>query len=91
MLLGGAQGTGKTTLALQIARNIAQSGQANVLYICFEHDEDYLLNRLVAMESALAGAMPPSPNSAIKIQDVRREVLRRGIVHLLPTGSPIEC
>jgi len=75
MLIGGAQGTGKTTLALQVARNIAQSGQANALYICFEHDEEYLLNRLMAMESALAGAMPPDATKSIKIQDVRREVL----------------
>lgn len=75
MLIGGAQGTGKTTMSLQIARNMAQSGQANVLYVCFEHDEEYLLARLMAMESALAGAMPPSPNTSVKIQDVRREVL----------------
>jgi replicative DNA helicase len=58
-----------------MARNIAQSGQANVLYVCFEHDEEYLLSRMVAMESALATTMPPDPNSAVKIQDVRREVL----------------
>jgi replicative DNA helicase len=75
MLIGGAQGTGKTTLALQIARNIAQSGQANALYVCFEHDEEYLLNRLMALESALAGPMPPDSNRSIRIQDVRREVL----------------
>ncbi len=75
MLMGGAQGTGKTTMSLQIARNIAQSGQANVLYVCFEHDEEYLLGRMVAMESALAGTMPPDINSSVKIQDVRREVL----------------
>ena len=75
MLIGGAQGTGKTTMALQIARNVAQTGQASALYICFEHDEEYLLGRMVAMESALAGTMPPSANTAIKIQDVRREVL----------------
>ena len=71
MLIGGAQGSGKTTMSLQIARNIAQSGQANVLYICFEHDEEYLLNRMMAMESALAGTMPPTQNTAVKIQDVR--------------------
>ncbi|HET7728165.1 MAG TPA: DnaB-like helicase C-terminal domain-containing protein [Candidatus Limnocylindrales bacterium] len=73
LLLGGAQGTGKTTMALQMARNIASGGQANVLYICFEHDEQYLLNRLIAMESALAHL--PHKTGAIKIQDVRKEIL----------------
>ena len=73
MLIGGAQGTGKTTMALQMARNIASGGQANVLYICFEHDEAYLMNRLIAMESALAHL--PHKTGAIKIQDVRKEIL----------------
>ena len=73
LLIGGAQGTGKTTMALQMARNVASGGQANVLYICFEHDEHYLLNRLIAMESALAHL--PHKTGAIKIQDVRREIL----------------
>jgi replicative DNA helicase len=73
LLIGGAQGTGKTTLALQIARNIALGGQASVLYICFEHDEEYLLSRLIAMESALDGM--PQTTGGMKIQDVRREIL----------------
>ncbi len=73
MLIGGAQGTGKTTMALQMARNVASGGQANVLYICFEHDEQYLLNRMIAMESALAHL--PHKTGAIKIQDVRKEIL----------------
>jgi replicative DNA helicase len=73
MLIGGAQGTGKTTMALQMARNVAASGQASVLYICFEHDEAYLLNRLIALESALAHM--PQKAGAIKIQDVRKEIL----------------
>jgi replicative DNA helicase len=73
MLVGGAQGTGKTTMSLQMARNVASGGQANVLYICFEHDEQYLLNRLIAMESALVHL--PHKTGAIKIQDVRREIL----------------
>ena len=60
-------------MALQMARNIASGGQANVLYICFEHDEQYLLNRLIAMESALAHL--PHKTGAIKIQDVRKEIL----------------
>ena len=73
LLIGGAQGTGKTTMALQMARNVASGGQANVLYLCFEHDEQYLLNRLIAMESALAHL--PHKTGAIKIQDVRKEIL----------------
>jgi len=73
LLIGGAQGTGKTTMALQMARNVASGGQANVLYLCFEHDEPYLLNRLIAMESALAHL--PHKTGAIKIQDVRKEIL----------------
>jgi replicative DNA helicase len=73
LLIGGAQGTGKTTMALQMARNVASGGQANVLYICFEHEEHYLLNRLVALESALAHL--PHKTGAIKIQDVRKEIL----------------
>jgi replicative DNA helicase len=73
MLIGGAQGTGKTTIALQMARNVAASGQASVLYLCFEHDEPYLLNRLIALESALAHL--PQKTGAIKIQDVRKEIL----------------
>ncbi len=73
LLIGGAQGTGKTTMALQMARNIASGGQANVLYVCFEHEEHYLLNRLIALESALAHL--PHKTGAIKIQDVRREIL----------------
>ncbi|MEW5989802.1 MAG: DnaB-like helicase C-terminal domain-containing protein [Chloroflexota bacterium] len=73
LLIGGAQGTGKTTIALQMARNVAASGQASVLYLCFEHDEAYLLNRLIALESALAHL--PQKTGAIKIQDVRKEIL----------------
>ena len=68
LLIGGAQGTGKTTMALQMARNIASGGQANVLYICFEHDEQYLLNRLIA-HGVGAG---PSPAQDRRDQDPGR-------------------
>jgi replicative DNA helicase len=73
LLIGGAQGQGKTTMALQMARNMAASGQATVLYICFEHDEEYLIQRMVAMESALAHL--PQKSGAVKIQDVKKEVV----------------
>jgi replicative DNA helicase len=77
LLIGGAQGTGKTTLALQMARNIAASGQAYVLYVNFEHDDADMLNRLISMESALPNLPNTKPSTgAVKIIDVRSEVIR---------------
>jgi replicative DNA helicase len=73
LLLGGAQGTGKTTMALQMARNIVMGGQASALYICFEHDEEYLLNRIIAMETVLPTL--PSRSAGVKLVDVRSEIL----------------
>ncbi len=72
-LIGGAQGTGKTTMAMQMARNMAASGQSTVLYVCFEHSEEYLIQRLISMESALNQL--PSKAAAVKTQDVKREVI----------------
>lgn len=51
ILIGGAQGVGKTIMAVQIARNIAMSGQAICLYVCYEHDPPYLFKRLIPLES----------------------------------------
>jgi replicative DNA helicase len=53
-LLGGAPGLGKTTFALQVARNVAAAGQ-HVLYVCYEHREQDLLERLLGMELGLQG------------------------------------
>jgi replicative DNA helicase len=58
-LLGGAQGVGKSTWALQVARHVAAAGLGRVLYVCYEHSEEFLLERLIAMESALAGDEDP--------------------------------
>jgi replicative DNA helicase len=73
LLIGGAQGTGKTTMSVQMARNIVMGGQASVLYVCYEHDEEYLLNRIIAMESALQHL--PGRISGVKLVDVRKEIL----------------
>jgi replicative DNA helicase len=51
-LLGGPQGLGKTTFALQVARNVAAAG-GDVVYFSFEHDDVSLLTRLVALEAGL--------------------------------------
>lgn len=50
-LLGGPQGLGKTTFALQIIRNAAAAGEA-AIYFSYEHDSSTLLERLIAIEAA---------------------------------------
>src|SRR3712207_3876241 len=53
-LLGGPQGLGKTTFALQIARNVARSGGSCAM-LSYEHDATTLLERLVALEAGEIG------------------------------------
>jgi replicative DNA helicase len=71
LLLGGAPGVGKTTFCLQIARNIAASGHANVLYACYEHPEEYVLNRLLVQETVDPGA-PPAEGSGLTLEELQR-------------------
>lgn len=56
ILLGGPQGLGKTTWALQVARNVARSGRS-VVFFSFEHDPQTLLVRLVALEAGEVGGI----------------------------------
>ena len=65
-LLGGPQGLGKTVLALQISRNAVAAGQ-RATYVCYEHDVDQLLERLIALEAGEAGGW-----EAPGLDDVRR-------------------
>jgi replicative DNA helicase len=52
-LLGGPQGLGKTTLALQMLRNVAVDGGC-ALYLSYEHDAMTMMAKLVALESGEA-------------------------------------
>jgi replicative DNA helicase len=66
ILLGAGPGLGKTTFALQVARNVVASGQS-VVYFSFEHDNHSLLERLIVLEAAeIAGS------GAVRLPDVRR-------------------
>ena len=49
VLLGGRPGVGKTIVGLQWARAMARSG-ASVVFASYEHDEQTLLGRLIALE-----------------------------------------
>lgn len=51
VLLGGAQGIGKTIATLQIARNIAMRPDQFAFYLSYEHTETHLMNRLLCLES----------------------------------------
>lgn len=51
VLLGGAQGIGKTIATLQIARNIAMRSGQFAFYLSYEHTETHLMNRLLCLES----------------------------------------
>jgi replicative DNA helicase len=50
VLLAGPQGLGKSTFALQVARNNAATGRP-VLYFSYEHDAEDLTQKLIAMEA----------------------------------------
>ena len=50
-LLGGPQGLGKTTLALQLLRNVVASGAPGI-YFSFEHDAPTVLERVLAIEAS---------------------------------------
>jgi replicative DNA helicase len=51
LLLGGAQGIGKTIATVQIARNIAMRPDQYAFYLSYEHTETHLMHRLLCMES----------------------------------------
>ncbi|MCG3151707.1 MAG: hypothetical protein GEEBNDBF_00988 [bacterium] len=91
ILIGGAQGVGKTIMSLQMARNLAFNGEATVLYICYEHNEEYLLKRLIPMESVNPFGLTP-----FDLGLVERDVLegikkagdgRVGFIELLRTSQ----
>jgi replicative DNA helicase len=66
LLLSGQAGIGKTSLTMQIARNIASAHQAVCLYVCYEHDTDYLAQRLISLESIDKGDGLPSDGLRLK-------------------------
>jgi len=63
-LLGGPQGLGKTTFALQAMRNIAAAG-GSAVYFSFEHEEEMLLERLLCIEAAAAAGADAMSMAAV--------------------------
>ena len=67
-LLGGPQGLGKTTFALQVIRNIAAGGNSAV-YFSYEHDAATVLERLIAIEAAEAAGI-----EAVSLRRIRESL-----------------
>ena len=65
LLLAGPQGMGKSTFALQIARNNAASGRP-VLYFSYEHDAEDMTQKLLALE---AGELDES--DMVRVNNIR--------------------
>lgn len=64
-LLGGPQGLGKTTFALQVARHVLGLGHP-VLYVCYEHDAVNLLERLLAAEAGERAGVDAVPLRSVR-------------------------
>jgi replicative DNA helicase len=79
VLLSGPAGVGKTSFTMQIARNIAESGQAVCLFACYEHEVDYLAQRLISMESV--GTVEAGPGDGLRLRDIA------DLVQALPDGK----
>lgn len=92
VLMGGPQGIGKTTMAFQMARNMAASNAATALYVCYEHDETYLLSRLISMESV--DLTSPTMERGVRTKDIQRLVVERrgatpkGLLEILSEHPP---
>jgi replicative DNA helicase len=65
VLLGGPQGLGKTTLALQMLRNVVASGGVAV-YFSFEHDAPTILERLIGIEAGARHGLEAVPLRRIR-------------------------
>ena len=71
MLLGGNEGSGKTTIAVQMLRNAVASGRHGVVF-SYEHSAQSLVQRLLSLEAASAAvAAGQHPAAAADVHAVR--------------------
>ena len=84
-LIGGPQGLGKTTMALQMVRNAVAAGRSAIVF-SYEHEARTLMERLIALEaSTVAG------RGAATIRQIRDAFLRhrKNDPFCLGLGKPI--
>lgn len=80
VLLGGPQGLGKTTFALQVLRHTVAHGGRGMLFT-FEHDAQVMLERFVALETAEGveggGAPLRLVREAMELEDASTSLAQR--------------
>lgn len=92
MIIGGPSGVGKTIFSLEVARNIATANpDANVMYICYEHDRAHMMMRLMCMESSCLGlgeaALTLRKLNALMIEGTRGGLIER--LRVDPVYAPV--
>src|SRR5689334_19527860 len=73
VLLGGPQGLGKTTMVMQMVRNVVRSGGTAVVF-SYEHEGHTLLERLLSLEASLV----EGPDAA-RLPAIRSAFERQGL------------
>jgi replicative DNA helicase len=87
ILLGGAQGIGKTIATLQIARNVAMRSGQYAFYLSYEHTETHLMNRLLCLESI----NPPEVDlkNGVRLKDLYDIIISERAKSTLRRGSGV--
>ena len=91
VLLGGPQGLGKTTMVMQMVRNVVRNGGSAVVF-SFEHEGHTLLERLLSLEASLVAgpdaARLPAIRGAFERSGVPGHTLEDRLAHLrgVPEG-----
>lgn len=71
VLLGGSEGSGKTTLAVQMVRNAVAGGRTAVIF-SYEHEAETIVQRLLGLEAAGAAEASDQPvSTAADVHDFR--------------------
>ena len=65
VLLGGPQGLGKTTMVMQMIRNVVRGGGSAVIF-SYEHEAHTLLERLLSLEASLVAGPDAARLPAIR-------------------------
>ncbi len=81
-LLGGMQNIGKTVVVVQMARNMAGSGAALPIVVCYEHSPLYILHRLLCLESV-------DPSADCIEGGLTRDALNAAVVEGLQRGEEV--